>query len=310
MDGQLVRFDHAVVHITSPILLRAIGVFEGIRAYPGKGKEDLYLFRLREHIERFFNSMAVYRLKTRTNFDEISKAVMATVKANNLHRECYVRPFAYLSKGEPYETSIAITVREMETRLGRPDFENGLRCMVSSWRRIAPDALPSKAKCIANYANGFLARTEAQENGFDDAILLDHRGFVSEGMIANIFMIKKEQIITPPLHASTLDGITRRTIITLARDLRYDIVERDVTRVDMYSMEEIFLCGSRMEIAPVVEVDNMRIGARKPGSITKKLASYYYKIVSGKVPNYKVWLTPVYQGTRRLCQPGLPPDQK
>lgn len=300
LNGRFVKWDDAVVHIKTHALHYGSGVFEGIRGY---GTEDgnVLIFRLHEHIDRLFYSAKVYKMKVPYSKDEFCNAIVELVRRNNFHETVYVRPIVFRGYGplglNPIRVPVeaAIYVVPFGRYLGPDALEKGVRCMFSSWERISPRALPPEVKACGQYINSILAKLEAVEHGFDEALLLDHRGFVAEGSGENLFAVKNEELITPPLYASILKGITRDTVITLAREeLGIRVVERDITRAELYNMDEVFITGTAGEITPVIEIDNIPIGNGKPGPITRKLQRAFSEVTLGKNPKYEHWVTPVY----------------
>jgi len=299
MDGELVEWKDAKEHISSVPFHYGIGIFEGIRGY--SGKDNLYIFRLKEHVDRLFNSAKIYSMKIPFSKETIQQAIIEIVKKNNFHDLCYIRPIVYRgllptfgvtsALDAPVKTAILVCLRQK--RLGTSEFERGKTAIISSWRRFAPDSMPSIAKCVGNYANGLLAVVEAKEKNVDYPILLDHRGFVSEGPGQNIFIVSNGKVITPPLIASILKGITRDTIITLARDLGYETLERDITVGELYTADEVFVCGTGTEVASITNINGREIGTI-PGLITRKIAEYYERVVNSFVPEHRDWLTTVY----------------
>lgn len=296
MNGEFIRIEEAKVSVVTATLHYGVGVFEGIRCYPRN--ENLCIFRLEDHVERLFDSAKIYGMKIPYTREEICKGVKEIVKANNFHEECYVRLLVYKGKlGEfgvkqclSVSSDVTIIPSSKASFIGTKQFEKGRSAMISSWRRIAPDSMPPMAKCVANYANSFLALKETQKGKIGNVVFLDSKGFVSEGSGQNIFILKKGRLITPPEWASILVGITRNTIIRLAEDLGYDVLERDITRSELYTAEEVFLCGTAAEIVPVVNIDGITI-ANEAGLSTRKIGSYYMKLVTGNLPKYRNWLT-------------------
>ncbi|MFX0204040.1 MAG: branched-chain-amino-acid transaminase [Candidatus Hodarchaeota archaeon] len=299
INDKILRLEEARVPIVTATLHYGLGVFEGITAYP---KDDnLYIFRLEDHVDRLFESARIYGMKIPYTKETLSKSVKELTKANKFHTRCYIRILVYRgglpkfgvkqSFNAPVEVSIITSSRG--SLIGTREFEKGKSAMISSWKRIAPDIMPPTAKSVANYANGALGLMEAQEKGVDYVVFLDHRGFVSEGSGQNIFIIKHGKIVTPPEYASILIGITRNTIIKLAHDLGHDVSEKDITRSQLYTAEEIFLCGTAAEIVPIVKVDGITV-SEEAGSLTRKIAFNYKKLVTNKLPKYRNWITTVY----------------
>lgn len=292
MDGKLVSWGKANIHILTHTLHYGFGVFEGIRCY--KTEEGPAIFRLNEHVNRFFNSAHILKIKLPFSKEKISDAIKDTIKANKLD-ECYIRPLAYLGYGamglNPLNSpvNVAIAVWPWGVYLGEDALTNGLRAKISSFTRHHSNISMTKAKVVGNYVNSSLATMEAKEMGYDEAILLDPRGYVAEGSGENIFVVKNN-ILRTPLPDSILPGITRASIMELANDLDYDVCEGNITRDELYIADEVFLTGTAAEITPVREVDGRVIGEGKPGLVTKKLQIEFSNIVHGKNEKYSRWL--------------------
>uniref|UniRef100_A0A7J3ZKF4 Branched-chain-amino-acid aminotransferase n=1 Tax=Fervidicoccus fontis TaxID=683846 RepID=A0A7J3ZKF4_9CREN len=296
-DGELIPFSEAKVHVMMHTLHYGVGVFEGMRAYrlddgtPG-------IFRLEEHLKRFAFSARAYKLELPYTLEELKKAVIETVRASGFG-DCYIRPIAFINLTQiglyPSERrlSVAIGVLEWGKYLGKA-YERGARVATVRWRRPPPDVLPANAKAIGNYLNSYLATLEARERGFDEALMLDHRGFVSEGPGENVFLVKNGRALTPPVHASILPGITRGTVMVLLREkLGLSVEERDITLGMLYDADELFFVGTAVEVTPIVEVDGITIGNGQPGSITRRLQKLYEDAVRGRVEEYRGWITRV-----------------
>ncbi|MBI4744178.1 MAG: branched-chain amino acid transaminase [Actinobacteria bacterium] len=291
MDGHLVKWDEAKIHILTHALHYGSGVFEGIRAY--ETKNGPAVFRLTEHIERLFRSAKVYFIDMPYMVKDLVEATKELVRVNNL-KSCYIRPIVYRGYGEmglfPLKApvNVSIAVWPWGTYLGDDGLKHGIRTKISSFRRIDPNSLPPAAKATGQYINSILAKVEAVSDNYDEAILLDSRGFVSEGSGENIFVVKDGIIYTPSSAASVLEGITRDTAIKIAGDLGLEVKEKDMVRTDLYLADEIFLTGTAAEIVPIREVDGRKIG--EPGPITKELQKKFFAIVKGENENYIRWL--------------------
>jgi len=296
MNGVVVETGKALVSAMEPIHL---GVFEGIKAYVegdvnGKGK--LNVFRWGSHVERLRRSAAVCGLKVPFSDVELLEAVRETVGANGFDSNVYIQPRVWPRAGVEGEVHVVVPVWRFETVLGRdnPGFSKGRRFMVSSWRRIASDALPPQAKSWANYGNSALAMREAARLGCDGAIFLDSRGFVSEGTGACIMIVRNGRVVTPPVSASILESVTRDTLLEmLPQDLDIPVEVRDVARVELYGSDEVFLCGTGWEIAPITSIDDLPLGKEYPGPLTRRIAEYYGDVLAGNVEKHKKWLTSV-----------------
>lgn len=293
MDGEFVALKDAKINILSHVVHYGTSVFEGIRCY--ETEKGPAVFRLEEHMQRLIDSAKIYKMEIPYTKEELMDAVIETIKVNNL-KSCYIRPITYRGFGElgvnplgcPIETTIAVW--EWGSYIGEEEMENGANIGVSTWRKPAPDTLPVMAKAGANYMNSQLANLEAGEHGYDEAILLDYQGYVAEGSGENIFIVENGKIITPNL-ASVLRGITRDTVITLAKDLGYEVTEEIISRERLYLADEVFFTGSAAEVTPIRAIDNREIGIGKRGPITKELQDAFFELVEGKSENDHGWLT-------------------
>ena len=291
MNGKLVDWKDAKIHVLTHALHYGSGVFEGIRCY--KTDRGPAVFRLKEHMKRLENSAKMYMKKIPYSVDELCKATKDLIKANKLDA-CYIRPIAYRGYGEMglnptnAKVDVAIAVWPWGTYLGEEGLKNGIRAKISSFQRISPNILPSGAKASGQYINSILAKLEVLDVGYDEAIMLDSRGFVSEGPGENLFMVKDGVIYTPPEHASILAGITRDAVMKMARDMGYEVKETDITRGMLYLADEAFFTGTAAELTPIREIDGRKIG--KPGPITKKLQEKFFDTVKGKAKEYEDWL--------------------
>ena len=294
-DGKYKPLTKAQVPITTHAIHYGTSIFEGIRAY-WNGK-NLHVFRLDEHVKRFRRSGQFYEIELRFTDKEISNAITGICKKNNLKQSCYIRPFYFVGNYgiNLHITSKAPTHCVMFTFPFKDLFDkNGITAGIVSWRKFSDKSTPPQAKMGGNYLNSVIATQEAKRNGYDEAILLDHNGNVSEAPGENIFIIREGQLITPTLASSALEGITRDAIIKIAKDLDIDVLEKDVTRSELSMSDEIFLCGTAAEIIPVIKMDGKKVGTGKPGDITKKLMQEYNDIVMDKNEDYSHWLTAVY----------------
>ncbi|MDT7888564.1 MAG: branched-chain amino acid transaminase [Desulfurococcales archaeon] len=296
MDGELIECERAYVHILTHALHYGTAVFEGIRGYWSEDERNLYIFRLRDHMVRMINSARIVGLRLSYGIEDLVNAVIRTVKVNEFQENIYIRPIAFAGEG-----SISLDTSKVPTRVSIAAFPfghylkpKGVRVKVVSWRRVPNYSMPVIAKASGIYLNSVIALSEALSSGYDEAILLDWRGYVSEGSGENIFVVKRGVIYTPPTYASILEGITRDSVIKISRELGYEVVERDIAREELYTADEIFMSGTAAEITPVVEVDGRVIGIGSPGPITEKIMEYYKKIVYNRVPRYREWITPVY----------------
>ena len=294
-DGKFVTLDKANVPITTHAIHYGTSVFEGIRAY-WNGK-NLYVFRLDEHIKRFRRSGQFYNISLNFSDKIISDAIIGICKKNKIKKSCYIRPFYFIGDyginlhvTEKAPTNVAI----FTFPFGNLFDKDGITAGVVSWRKFSDMSTPTQAKMGGNYLNSIIATQEAKRNGFDEAILLDHNGNVSEAPGENIFIVREGQLITPPLSSSALNGITRDAVIKIARDLDIDVTETEIARSELTISDEIFLTGTAAEITPIIAMDGKKIGNGKPGAITKKMINEYTDIVMNKNQDYSHWLTAVY----------------
>ena len=291
MNGQLVDWQDAKIHILTHTLHYGTGVFEGIRAY--ETSSGPAVFRLTDHIVRLHNSAKIMMMDMPYSVDELIAATKATVKSTGLP-SCYVRPIAYYGYGEmglntlPCSVDVAIACWPWGAYLGDDAVEKGVRMKISSWLRHDHNTMPPASKTTGNYVNSSLAKVEALKAGYDEAIMLNRQGLVSECTGENIFCVRNGKIITPPLSSGALEGITQSSVNAIARDLGYEIVIGDLARSDLYIAEEIFVCGTAAEISSVNSVDDRDIPC--PGPITKSIADVYTKAVRGQVDRYKDWV--------------------
>ena len=293
MDGTFVNWDDAQVHVLSHTLHYGLGVFEGIRCYDTAAGPAV--FRLPEHIDRLFNSAHIAGLKMPFSREDIGQAITDTVKINEV-RECYIRPLVYLGYGElginnsHCPVCVSIAVWPWGAYLGEGALSEGIRVCISSFTRHHVNVMMTKAKVVGNYANSQLAKMEAIHAGFDEAIMLDVQGNVGEGSGENIFIVRDGVLKTPPLTA-ILEGITRNSVIDLARTMGLTVRETVFSRDELYIADEVFFTGTAAELTPIREVDNRVIGNGFPGPITHKLQQAFFRIVQGKDDAFKSWLT-------------------
>jgi branched-chain amino acid aminotransferase len=293
MDGELVNWDDAKIHVLTHTLHYGCGVFEGIRAYPTESGPGV--FRLTDHITRLFNSAKIFAIDVPFTPDELIEATKATIRVNGLP-ECYIRPIIYLGYGEmglnplPCPVNVSIAVWPWGTYLGDEGIANGVRMKISSWQRHDPNAMPPAAKGTGMYINSSMAKVEALKAGYDEAILLSPQGYVSECTGENIFVVRGGRIITPPLSAGALEGITQDSVMTIARDLGYDIETANILRSDLYVAEEAFLSGTAAEVVPIASVDDRPVGDGRPGPLTRRIQEVYQAAVRGHVDRYKDWV--------------------
>ena len=299
-NGQLIDFEKATVHVLSHALHYGSGVFEGIRCY--NTQQGPAVFRLLEHLQRLESSAKVYRMPIAFSTEELAEACCETVRANELEA-CYIRPIVFRGLGtlgvnplrSPVEVFIAVW--NWGKYLG-DEAEQGVEACVSSWRRVTPDSMPAMAKATGIYLNGQLIKMEALANGYAEGIGLDARGFVSEGSGENVFLVVDGALITPPVASSILSGITRDTVLTLARDLGIPVREEVVPRGLLYSADEVFFTGTAAEITPIRSIDRIPVGRACPGEVTRRLLAEFKGITSGEIGDRHGWLYPVHSAVR------------
>jgi branched-chain amino acid aminotransferase len=291
MDGTLVPWKDATIHVLTHSLHYGSGVFEGIRAYPtSRGPA---VFRLTDHMRRLHESASLLHIDLPYSDVELVEATKETIRANHLD-SCYIRPIAFLGYGEmglnplPCEVNVAIAVWPWGSYLGDEGVQHGVRMKISTWRRMDPNINPVAAKGTGIYINSSLAKVEAIHGGYDEAILLNTSGTVAEATGENVFIVKNGVLVTPPLHSGALEGITRDSVMAIARDLGYEVREQALLRTDLYLADEAFLCGTAAEVVPIREVDDHEIG--EPGEVTRKIQETYFATVRGQVEKYADWL--------------------
>ncbi|MBN1264329.1 MAG: branched-chain amino acid transaminase [Anaerolineales bacterium] len=292
-DGQILSYEDVRVPFLNPALHYGLAVFEGIRCYDSP--EGPAVFRLHEHLQRFLDSIHIFGvLNMPYDLETLRKGTHEVVRVNNL-RECYIRPLMYLARGsmglniDLMEPSVGIAAWPWATLLGEEGLNKGVRLMVSSFTRLHPNVIMTKAKVSGNYVNSVLAKTIASRAGFDETVMLDPEGYVAECSGENIFMVRDNVIYTPP-RASILEGITRASIITLADDLGYAVVEDRISRDQLYIADEVFVCGTAAEVVPVREIDFRQIGKGIMGPVASALQSAFFKTVHGEGEHSKEWL--------------------
>lgn len=292
MDGELVEFEKATVHMLTAALHYGAAVFEGIRAY--RTDRGPAVFRLREHVARLLESAEIFGFRTLPyTVDSVSQAIKDTVKANGFD-ECYIRPLLYLTGGawnlnvDAGKPALMIAVWQWTNYLGDEALAKGIRANISSYTRHHPNVSMTKAKIAGNYVNSILAKTESVRLGFEEAIMLDPQGYIAECTGENLFMVRRGKIITPST-APVLEGITRHTIFTIAKDLGYDVLEQPISRDQLYIAEEVFVCGTAAECIGLSEIDFRKIGDGKTGPVTRAIQNVYHDLIRGKVAKYEDW---------------------
>ena len=296
MNGKLVPFKDAKVHVLTHALHYSTAVFEGIRCY--NTPKGSMIFRLPEHVDRLFSSAKMYAMKIPYSKKQISDAIIQTVRKSTM-KECYIRPIAYYGYGmlglTPTANKINVAIACVEalqeyTKAGKI---RGTRCKVSKWLRIDSRSQPMQAKAASNYSNAALARVEALSDGYDESIMLNYDNKVAEGSAENIFLVNDGKIVTPPLSAGILPGITRDSVMKIAKTEKLSVIEKNFNLKELFSADEVFMTGTASEIKPVTEIDDKSIGNGNPGRVTLKLHKIFMDVVSGKDRRFSKWLTPV-----------------
>jgi branched-chain amino acid aminotransferase len=295
LNGKIVPYDEARIHVQSAAVKYGTSVFEGLRAYWNERRGELYIFRLNEHIDRLHDSMRLMRMEHGFTREEIGSSILEVLRRNAYREDVHIRQTAFIEADGGMDATgpvgLAVGARARE---GRP--REGIAACVSSWIRIADVSMPPRIKCSANYQNGRLATLEAKVNGYDGALLLNSRGKLAEAPGACCFVVRRGVPITTPVTADILESVTRATLLELfQKELGRDPVERDIDRTELYVADEVFICGTAWEIMPVLSVDRLPVGGGSlPGPVTKAMQDCYLTIVRGEHPAYRHWLTPVY----------------
>jgi branched-chain amino acid aminotransferase len=297
LGGKIVPLQEATINVLSPTSQFGANVFEGIRCYWNEEKQQLYAFRLMEHYKRLKDSMKMFRMVDKYSIEEMKQGLIDVVKTNEYKEDIAVRQTIFIdgfgtwSSKEPINMFIAPIPKGRTLNPSKP----GMKCCVSSWERISDKSMSPKVKVGANYINSRMAQLEALQNGYDSAIFKNDQGKIAEGPGSCLFIVRDGVLITPPVTASILESITRSTIIELAKNiLDLETIERDIDRTELYIADEIFLCGSAMEVVPVLNVDGISVGNEESGNITALIKETYLKAVSGQIEQYLNWLTPIY----------------
>ena len=299
VEGRIVPLEEAKISVMTHALHYGTACFEGIRGYWNEDERQLYVFRLREHYQRMLNSCKLLRIQPRLSLDELQAITLEVLRRNGDREDVYVRPLFYKS-----EQAIGVRLHGLSDNFlvfavpfgAYLDVEKPIRCKVSSWRHVNDNAIPMRAKICGAYVNAALAKSEAMEDGYDEAIFLTEDGHVSEGSGENLFIVRGGRLITTPVYADILEGITRATILQLARDeLKLAVEERPIDRTELYIADEVFLVGTAAQVSAVGEVDRRVVGNGAMGPITRALQRLYFDVVKGRLPRYREWLTPVYE---------------
>jgi branched-chain amino acid aminotransferase len=296
MNGKLVDWKDATIHVATHVVHYGSGVFEGIRSYDSKRGPNV--FRLPEHLRRLLDSCRVYRMDLPYSLDQLSEAILETIRANNF-KSCYIRPLIYRGFAQlgvnpmPCPVEAAVIVWEWDSFLGDDAQVKGVDVGVSSWTRIAPNTFPALAKATANYANSGLIKMQATVDGYAEGIALDESGLLSEGSGQNLFLVRDNIVYTPSLTSSILQGITRDTVLTLTRDLGLEVREQALPREFLYMAEEVFFCGTAVEITPIRSIDKITVGNGRRGPVTAALQERFFGIIKGELQDEHNWLTPI-----------------
>jgi len=297
--GQIVPIESAKVSVMTHALNYGTGVFGGLRGYWNEEQEQLYVFRIHDHMKRFIQSATLIRIEVKYSADELVNIITKLLRAEGWRENCYIRPLAYKAS-----ELIGVRLHNLEDEVtifslpfGRYiQNEEGAHVCFSAWRRVEDNAIPARGKIVGAYANSALIKTDAALSGYDEAIVLNEDGHISEMSAANFFMIRDGVAITPPKQSNVLEGIVRRSLIQLLRDeMGVEVVERDIDRTELYVADEAFMCGTGVQVAAITKVEHRSIGTGSIGPITDRLRNLFFDVVSGRVDKYRDWLTPVYQ---------------
>ncbi len=295
LDGELVPYGEARIHVQSAAVKYGASVFEGLRAYWNPAHEELYVFRLAEHIDRLFGSMRLMRMAHSLTREELTRSVLDVLRKNEVRTDVHIRQTAYIAADGDLDASGPVGLA-VDARPRKVTDRPGIAVGVSSWTRIADGTMPPRIKCSANYQNGRLAMLEARANGYEGALLLNGRGKLAEAPGACCFIVRNGVPATPPVTADILESVTRATLLELFRtELGQTPVEREIDRTELYLADEVFLCGSGWEITPILSIDRLPLGnGQEPGPLTRAMQACYFAVVRGEKPAYRRWLTPVY----------------
>jgi branched-chain amino acid aminotransferase len=296
--GEMRRYRDCHLGPMTHALHYGTGCFEGIRAYWNESHQQLYGFRVQEHYERLRQSTRILKMGLPLGTDELTAVTADLLRRNQFHSDVYIRPLAYKATED-----IGVRLHNLEDAFliyAQPfgnyiEAARGARCMVSSWRRVDDNTAPARAKITGTYINSALAKTEAYENGLDEAIVLGQDGHVCEGSAENLFMVRKGTLITPPVYDNILEGITRSTVMQLwTEDLGLPVLERSIDRTELYIADEVLLCGTGAQLSPVIEIDHRPVGDGEIGPYARQLSQLYFQLVRGEVEKYREWCLPVY----------------
>ena len=295
-EGKIVPENEAKISIKTNSLHYGTAIFEGIRAYYDKDTDKMWGLFFKEHYQRLFQNMKVLNMEIEESIDDLVEITKELILINKIKSDIYIRPLVYFAdlKISPkligYTAKIAIYTYPLGDYI---DINEGIKAIVSSWTRLNDNMIPPRLKVAGAYVNSAFSKTEAILAGADEAIVLNKNGYVSEGSAENIFIVRNGKLITPPVSDDILEGITRNAIITIAKDLGYEVEERHIARTELYVADEVFFCGTGAQVSPVVEIDNRKIGDGKPGKITKEIQNVYFDAVRGKIEKYRDWVIPI-----------------
>ena len=297
-EGKIRPIESAKVSVMTHSFNYGTAIFEGIRGYWNADEGQLYIFKLHEHLDRMFRNFNILRMKPTLSMEEVATVIIELAEKNGFQEDIYIRPIVYKSsyvlgpKVHELDDELTIYIIKLGDYV---DTSSGLNVAVSSWRRLSDNALPPRAKICGCYVNSALAATEAKESGFDEAIFLNEDGTVSEGSAMNIFLVHGGKLVTPPVTANILVGVTRNTVIQIAREkLGIDTESRSVGRTELYVADEVFFCGTGAQVAPVTYIDRRPVADGNPGPVTQKLQKVYFDVVQCRAPEYRSWCTSVY----------------
>jgi len=298
-QGNIVPFEDAKISVMTHALNYGTGVFGGLRGYWNEDEEQLFVFRPHDHFERFLQSANMMRIDLDYSPADLVSILLELLRTEGLHENCYVRPLAYKSTEmigvKLHDVDDALTIFALPFGSYVNNKEDGLHVGFSSWRRVDDNAIPARGKVTGAYANSALIKTEANLAGYDEALVLNSSGHVSETSASNIFVVRKGVVFTPPVYADVLEGITRRTIMHLLREeMGIEVVERDIDRTELYVADEVFLCGTGVQIAAITRIEHRPVANGVMGPITERIRDFYHSLVRGQIEKYREWLTPVY----------------
>lgn len=296
LNGKIVPLEEAKVSVLTHAFLYGTGVFEGIRGYYNDKQKELYIFRLQDHYARFIANSRILKMELQHSVEDLCTITLDIIRRGNFHQDIYIRPVSYKSAQRigikmPAEHDVTIFAVPMGSYLNR---DQALNMVISAWRRIEDNAIPARAKINGSYVNLAIAAGEARESGYDEAILLNEDGSVSEAAGMNLFIVRKGKLITPPISDNILEGITRESVFQIATDLHIPYEERSIDRSELFVADEVFLCGTGAEISGIGSIDHYKIGTGETGPISRKIQQIYFETVRGEYRKYKDWLTPVW----------------